>query len=147
MLIQKSAVSPVQVTLNFTFIPQTESLANLPRGLHIHTFGISEMSQDPSVMCESAGPHWNPTNQNHGSPNSANAHAGDLGNIRPVAGRIFVNIQSSKLSLFGVDSIVGRSIVIHEGLDDEGTGKTAASLKSGNSGRKIACGTIGLLKF
>jgi superoxide dismutase, Cu-Zn family len=49
-----------------------------------------------------------------------------------------------KISLFGDDSIVGRSCVIHKNEDDLGKGGHADSLTTGNSGPRVACGVIGL---
>ena len=136
---------PVQVALNISFFPN-DATVNQLRGLHIHTFAISNLEQDPTIMCESTGPHWNPTGMNHGSPNSRVSHAGDLGSVQPVAGRLFTTIQSSTLQLSGPESIVGRSIVVHERPDDEGRGLNDMSLKNGNAGRRIACGTIGYMR-
>ncbi len=72
------------------------------------------------------------------------SHEGDLGNVDIATGRIFTRIVSQKLKLFGPESVIGRSVVLHETLDDEGKGNTPASAKTGNAGTKIACGTIGL---
>jgi Cu/Zn superoxide dismutase len=137
---QVSANSPVQIAMNVTMFPAQEPLANAMRGLHIHQFGISDMNHEPSVMCDSTGPHFNPTGSPHGQ------HAGDLGNVQPAGGRLFLQIQSSAISLVGPNSIVGRSVVLHERIDDNGRGGNEASLKNGNAGKRIACGTIGLMK-
>ena len=45
--------------------------------------------------------------------------------------------------LYGPDSIIGRSLVIHAGEDDLGLENNAGSQSSGNSGPRIACCTIG----
>jgi len=113
-----------------------------PRGFHIHEFGTTELSQDPAVMCGSAGGHWNPLKSQHPT------HAGDLGNvvITPVNGRILTKLSSSKLQLSGVESIIGRSVVLHEKTDDLGRGTNEASKTNGNAGSRIACGTIGYVK-
>jgi Cu-Zn family superoxide dismutase len=66
--------------------------------------------------------------------------------MTPVAGRILSTFESRQLQLSGPNSIIGRAIAIHENVDDEGKGGNPASLKAGNSGKKIACGTIGLMK-
>jgi Cu-Zn family superoxide dismutase len=63
-------------------------------------------------------------------------HTGDLGNIQADAsGKAHVDWKG-KLSLSGTNSIIGKSIVVHEKEDDLKTDP------SGNSGARIACGTI-----
>lgn len=143
---QQSSVSPVVVSVNVTFFPPNDPLVNRPRGFHIHTFGIASVGSNPAETCESAGPHWNPLNTRHGGLNDLTSHEGDLGNVAvsPVNGQIVTQIVSSKLKLFGIESIIGRSVVLHEKFDDQGTGQTPLSEKTGNAGAKIACGTIGV---
>lgn len=74
------------------------------------------------------------------------SHDGDLGNVvvSPVNGQILTQITSNKLKLFGTESIIGRSVVLHERVDDLGVGGSPMSDKTGNSGAKVACGTIGI---
>ncbi|CAF0837781.1 unnamed protein product [Brachionus calyciflorus] len=142
---QQSAQAPVIARLNITFMPTTNPIVNQLRGFHVHSFGISNNMNEPSQTCESAGPHWNPTGTNHGSVTDLRSHLGDLGNVQPVNGRIVTQITSQKLQLFGENSIIGRSVVLHERADDQGLGNVPMSLKSGNSGSRIACGTIGIV--
>jgi Cu-Zn family superoxide dismutase len=40
--------------------------------------------------------------------------------------------------------VIGRSIVVHEGIDDLGSTDHADSKTTGNSGARLACGVIGL---
>lgn len=142
---QASSRDPVIVRLNVTFMPANSPIVNQIRGVHIHTFGLSGQAFDPSEMCNSAGPHWNPIGTRHGSVVDMNSHLGDLGNVQTVNGRIITTISSSKLQLFGPNSIIGRSLVLHERGDDMGMGNHPESAKSGNSGSRIACGTIGIV--
>ena len=44
------------------------------------------------------------------------------------------------------NSIIGRSIIIHKNRDDLGLGHDAESKKTGNAGKRLACGVIGLAK-
>lgn len=50
------------------------------------------------------------------------------------------------ISLYGEYSIVGRSVVVHADEDDLGKTNHPDSLKTGNSGKRVACGIIGLAK-
>jgi Cu-Zn family superoxide dismutase len=100
-------------------------------GLHIHDKGDCSAPD-----AASAGPHFNPTNQHHGGPATTEHHAGDLGNIEADSiGNAQVNWKG-KLSLNGKDSIIGKSVVVHEKEDDLKTDP------AGNSGARIACGEI-----
>ncbi|KAK4686573.1 superoxide dismutase, Cu-Zn family, partial [Tremellales sp. Uapishka_1] len=113
--------------------------ANAERGFHIHQFG------DNSQGCVSAGPHFNPHGKNHGGPTSAERHTGDLGNVKTDgSGTASIQITDKEISLIGQYSIIGRTVVVHEGTDDFGTGGHADSLKTGNAGGRAACGVIGI---
>lgn len=97
-----------------------------PLGFHIHGNGVCEIT-NPESPFESAGGHYNPTNQPHGN------HAGDF----PV---LFSNNGYAKMSFFTdkfkPKDIIGRSVIIHENPDDY------RSQPAGNSGKRIACGVI-----
>lgn len=97
-----------------------------PHGFHIHEFGICEIG-NPQEPFQSAGGHWNPTNQPHGN------HAGDF----PV---IFSNNGYARMSFFTdkfkPKDVIGRSVIIHENPDDYRT------QPAGNSGKRMACGVI-----
>ena len=63
--------------------------------------------------CVSAGEHFNPFRQTHGSLKSKVRHAGDLGNIVANAeGVAIVNLVARQMALSGPLSIIGRSIVV-----------------------------------
>ncbi len=103
-----------------------------------HGFHIHDKGDCSSPDAASAGPHFNPANQHHGGPTTPEHHAGDLGNIEAdVSGIVQLNWKA-KLSLSGKDSIIGKSVVVHEGEDDLKTDP------AGNSGKRIACGEIKL---
>jgi len=111
---------------------------NSTHAIHIHEFG------DLSDGCTSLGSHYNPDNVTHGSifiPENPR-HAGDLINnlVTDKKGRFRYAYTDDKLA---VHDIVGRSVVIHKGVDDLGLGGDAESLKTGNAGDRISCGIIG----
>ena len=105
-------------------------------GFHVHELG--DCSCDDG-MC--TGAHFNPTNAPHGSPTDAHVHVGDFGNI--VAddnGNAHYDEINKHISLNGPHSIIGRSLIIHADPDDLTTQPT------GNSGKRIGCGVIGISK-
>ncbi|EAL66728.1 superoxide dismutase [Dictyostelium discoideum AX4] len=106
-------------------------------GFHIHEFG------DTSNGCLSAGAHFNPFHVEHGGPNSAIRHVGDLGNITSCPSSKVANvlIQDNVISLFGDLSIIGRTLVVHENQDDLGLGGNL-SKTTGNAGARVACGIL-----
>ena len=71
---------------------------------------------------------------------------GDLGNLTADAsGVATIKMDgTSQIKIFGPHSVIGRSIVICAGADDEGRGGHANSLSTGNAGPRIAFGVIGL---
>lgn len=119
-------------------------------GFHIHEAG------DLTDSCSSACKHFNPNNKSHGGPNSKERHVGDLGNITAnKLGKANKTFYDSKIKLKGKYSIIGRSVVIHDLEDDLGLGGIdkkgnvidkkvhLESKKTGNAGKRIACGVIG----
>ncbi len=140
---QCDSTKPVSVLFNLNG-PKNETHA-----IHIHQYG------DLRKGCESLGPHFNPTNTTHGSIYYHNMprHAGDLiNNIDFNNNGLFKFMyEDYTISLYNYSKcILGRSIVIHKGIDDLGLGQGAKkeeSLKTGNAGGRIACGVIGLCEW
>jgi Cu-Zn family superoxide dismutase len=129
-----------QVTGTVTFtkvgdeIQVVADIQNLKPGKH--GFHIHEKGDCSAADAASAGAHFNPTQKHHGGPMTSDHHSGDLGNIEADAsGKAHLDWKG-KLSLSGNDSIIGRSVVVHEKEDDLKTDP------SGNSGARIACGAI-----
>lgn len=92
----------------------------------------------------SAGPHFNPNKKEHGAPDAAIRHAGDLGNIEAdQSGSAKVKITDSQISLSGPNNILGRTVVVHADVDDLGLGGHELSKTTGNAGGRIGCGVIG----
>ncbi|XP_017771455.1 PREDICTED: superoxide dismutase [Cu-Zn] [Nicrophorus vespilloides] len=108
-------------------------------GFHIHEFG------DNTNGCISAGPHFNPQGKDHGGPTSDVRHVGDLGNVEAGSnGVAMVSISDKEISLFGNNSILGRTLVVHADPDDMGAGGHELSKTTGNAGARLACGVIGI---
>lgn len=110
-------------------------------GWHIHEFG--DLYTDG---CASAGPHYNPFDNDHGAPNDEIRHIGDLGNIEADQdGVVCIEDQYDEIiKLNGPNSIIGRSFVVHSDEDDLGTGGDDESLQTGNAGDRLRCGVIGI---
>ncbi|KAF8957251.1 superoxide dismutase [Flammula alnicola] len=131
---QRSPRNPVKVTGKIKGLTP-----NASRGFHVHVSG------DLSGGCLSAGAHFNPYGKTHGAPDASSRHVGDLGNIESdESGEANFVISDRLISLSGLTSIVGRSVVVHAGTDDLGRGGNDESLKTGNAGARAACGVIGL---
>lgn len=107
-------------------------------GVHIHETGIC----DADAMFDSAGGHFNPTDETHGDINSDPSHGGDLGNIEVDGDGNFehevlaekVSMDPEEMNSLADDD--GSAIVIHAGEDDLETDP------SGESGDREACGVI-----
>ncbi len=106
-------------------------------GLHVHQTG------DLSNGCESLGGHYNPLNNDHGTRHSSVRHIGDYGNVYS---DINGDINETFTVYSPIHSIVERGIVLHKNRDDEGLGSNSNSKINGNSGERIACGIINLVK-
>lgn len=107
-------------------------------GAHVHTTGRC----DPPGF-NSAGPHWNPTGQQHGKDNPQGMHKGDLPNLlvgTDGRGSFEYTIPNAWVS-GGRSNVLmdgdGAVVVIHQSADDFRTDP------SGNSGARIACGVLG----
>lgn len=106
-------------------------------GVHVHAVGRCD-----APAFTTAGPHWNPTGQQHGKDNPQGMHKGDLPNLLVGAdGRGSFEYTISGASLAGrVNPALdadGAAVLVHQSADDYRTDP------SGNSGARIACGVLG----
>jgi|TARA_B100000497_G_scaffold4760_1_gene4833 Cu-Zn family superoxide dismutase len=115
---------------------------NSSHGIHIHEAG------DLSDNCMGACGHFNPYGKKHGGPTSKERHVGDLGNIRfDARGVAKFRMEDNLVKLRGTKAnVLGRSLVIHEDMDDLGMGNHSDSLTTGHAGKRITCAVIGYSK-
>ena len=103
-------------------------------GFHIHRAGDLR-----GEGCKLACDHYHVGPEaNHGGPpgSKRERHTGDLGNVSQ-------GTYSFLLKDIKVEDLWGRSLVIHADPDDYGLGGKPDSLKTGHSGKRIACAVIG----
>lgn len=105
-------------------------------GFHIHETGDCSLPD-----FQSAGGHFNPTKDPHGSAKSKAHHLGDIPNIEAdKEGHASVDVTVKGVTLVDKDGapteIMGKALVVHAMKDDYKT------QPSGDSGARIACGVI-----
>lgn len=130
-------------TVNFTKIDSgivveadLQGLTEGKHGFHIHEYGDCSAANGTS-----AGGHFNPDGMKHGAPGDAERHVGDLGNIDAnSSGQAHLRMVDTVIAFSGPHSIIGRSVVVHQGEDD------LTSQPTGNAGPRVACGVIGIAK-
>lgn len=108
----------------------TARIKNLPINEHkgrFFAFHIHEGSNCTGINFEDSKKHLNPSNLKHPY------HLGDLPPLIECNGNAYMQVLVDK---FKIDDIIGRTIIIHDGIDDFKT------QPSGDSGSKIACGEI-----
>ena len=79
-----------------------------------------------------------------------NRHVGDLGNIMTPYNRLtIVQLLDRLITLDrnAKNDITGRAFVVHADEDDLGMGGDDGSLKTGNAGKRLACGIVEALNY
>lgn len=123
---------------------------NQTHAMHVHEYG------DFRNGCHSCGGHFNPFGKDHGSVYNTLKRTGRSKNDRHV-GDLINNIQSDEngdvvieffdnlINLYDKNTdILGKSIVIHDGVDDLGLGGNKDSLITGNAGGRMVFAIIGI---
>lgn len=88
--------------------------------------------------CVERGDHYDPTGSAHGSPDETaqRRHVGDLGNLVSRDGVARYLRNDPMIALEGMDAVLGRVVVIHDGEDQ------FLPQPAGDSGTQIGCGVI-----
>ena len=132
----KGVVTFTQTDNGVKVYAHLEGLAPGKHGFHVHEFGDCSA---PDLT--SAGGHFNPTQVAHGAPTDHTRHSGDLGNIvADDKGMAMLEWVDPMMQLSGLNSIIGRAVIVHTKEDDLKTQPT------GNAGPREACGVIGIAK-
>jgi Cu-Zn family superoxide dismutase len=132
----KGTVTFAQTAEGMKIITDLEGLTSGRHGFHIHQWGDCSAPDGTS-----AGGHYNPFAMSHGGPSDAIRHLGDLGNITARdEGKVHEERLEKDMTLDGPGGIIGRSVIVHAGEDDQ------KSQPTGNAGGRLACGVIGYQK-
>ena len=111
---------------------------NGQHGIHVH-----EKGDCTAVDASSAGGHFNPAATVHGRAGSGAHHAGDMDNLTADSqgvARIDIHLQGVTLGGGAANDIAGRALVVHMAPDDY------RSQPAGNSGARVACGIITVVR-
>jgi Cu-Zn family superoxide dismutase len=108
-----------------------------------HGFHIHEKGDCSAADASSAGGHFNPLGAPHGRMETTPHHAGDMDNIvadGDGVARVNVHLHGVTLGGGAANDIAGKALVVHAAPDDY------ASQPSGNSGARVACGVIAVVR-
>lgn len=106
-----------------------------------HAIHLHEKADCSAADGTSSGGHWNPTKEPHGKWGSPDGyHKGDIGNLKADAnGNATITFSTDEWCIgCGDDNkdIIGKAIIVHEGVDDFKTQPT------GDAGGRVSCGGI-----
>ncbi|MFT6872699.1 MAG: Cu-Zn family superoxide dismutase [Roseivirga sp.] len=132
----KGTVTFKQTSDGVKIVADLTGLTPGQHGFHIHEFGDCSAPDGSS-----AGGHFNPENQPHGSLMDVDRHAGDMGNIlADASGNAHMEFTDKMITLNGAESIINKGLIVHKNADDLKTQPT------GNAGPREGCGTITLTR-
>jgi Cu-Zn family superoxide dismutase len=106
-----------------------------------HAIHIHEKADCTSADGKSTGGHWNPTMEPHGKWGAKEGyHRGDIGNFKTdTNGNGYITFATNEWCIGCNDdkkNIVGKAIIVHQGIDDY------TSQPSGAAGSRVSCGGI-----
>lgn len=104
-----------------------------------HGFHVHETGDCSAPDATSAGGHFNPMNTAHGRVGTPTHHVGDTDNVVADAdGNAAVDhrLEGATLGDNASTDIVGKAVIVHEGVDDY------TSQPTGDAGARLACGVI-----
>lgn len=126
----------VTFTQEGTTVKMFATFSGLSEGEHaIHLHEKADCSSDDG---KSTGGHWNPTHEPHGKWGATEGyHKGDIGNFTADAdGNATLEFSTDQWCI-GCDdenmNIVGKAVIVHQGVDDFTTQPT------GDAGARISC--------
>ncbi len=107
----------------------------------MHAIHLHEKADCSAPDGTSTGGHWNPTFDKHGKWGDAEGyHKGDIGNFEADEnGNGMIHFETDQWCIGCEDetkNIVGKSVIVHQGIDDFVTQPT------GDAGGRISCGGI-----
>jgi len=130
----EGTVTFTQVENGIRIVADVTGLEPGQHGFHIHEYGDCTAPDGTS-----AGGHFNPHGVEHGGPDDAVRHVGDLSNLDAGEnGQAEYQRVDTVITFSGMNNILGRAIIIHAGSDD------LTSQPTGAAGSRLACGVIGI---
>jgi len=143
ILMEPRSDSNTQGTISFTeengVVTMHGEFEGMTPGMHaIHLHEKADCSAPDGT---STGGHWNPTFEQHGKwGDETGYHKGDIGNFEANEnGKGMIHFETDEWCI-GCDdetkNIVGKSVIVHQGVDDFVTQPTGAA------GGRISCGGI-----
>ena len=116
----------ILVSINLRGLPEPDADCQSPIfAVHIHGGGSCTGDETDPFM--NAMTHYNP---------DACAHPYHAGDLPPLFGANGIAFSAFLTNRFSADEIIGKTMIVHAGLDNFTT------QPSGNAGKKMACGVV-----
>lgn len=143
ILMEPRSDSKTRGTVSFTENGGLVTMHGVFEGLTpgMHAIHLHEKADCSAADGTSTGGHWNPTFERHGKWGDAEGyHRGDIGNFEAdESGKGMVHFETDQWCI-GCDdetkNIIGKSVIVHQGVDD------FVSQPTGDAGGRISCGGI-----